>query len=104
MSSIFKEPTKDFYIRKADDSKTFRVSLDIDLSTRFSDWIDPDLLRINRADVVELDINNYKLEERGAGMFGTSQAFQNQRRRTVAESANSIRALVLGRNCEHRRS
>jgi len=39
---------KDFYIRKAEDSQTFRVALDIDLSTRFADWIDPDLLRINR--------------------------------------------------------
>lgn len=72
------QQTKDFYIRKADDSKTFRVSLDIDLSTRFSDWIDPDLLRVNRAEITKIDINNYKLEERGQGLFGTTQLFKVQ--------------------------
>ena len=70
--------TTDFYIRKAEDSQTFRVALDIDLSTRFSDWIDPDLLRINRPDVTLVSINNYKLEERGAGAFGMTQLFKDQ--------------------------
>ena len=70
--------SKDFYIRKAEDSQTFRVSLDIDLSTRFSDWIDPDLLRINRPDVTMVSINNYKIEERGAGAFGMSQLIKDQ--------------------------
>ena len=67
------EETKDYYIRRADESKTFRVTLDIDLSTKFSDWIDPDLLRINRPDVTQVSINNYKIEERGVGQFGMSQ-------------------------------
>jgi len=67
------EETKDFYIRRADESKTFRVTLDIDLSTKFSDWIDPDLLRINRPDVTQVSINNYKIEERGVGQFGLPQ-------------------------------
>ena len=61
---------KDFYMRRADQSQTFRVSLDIDLSTKFSDWIDPDLLRINRPDVTQVAINNYKMIERGVGRFG----------------------------------
>jgi hypothetical protein len=72
------EAEKDFYVRRADEVKTFRVSLDIDLSTRFSDWIDPDLLRINRPDVTEVSINNYKIEERGAGAFGMTQLFKAQ--------------------------
>ena len=69
---------KDFYIRKAEDSQTFRVSLDLDLSTKFSDWIDPDLLRINRPDVTQVSINNYKIEERGNGAFGMTQLFKDQ--------------------------
>lgn len=69
---------KEFYIRRADDSQTFRVSLNIDLSTKFSDWIDPDLLRINRPDVTQISINNYKIEERGAGAFGAPELFKDQ--------------------------
>ncbi len=69
---------KEFYMRRADDSQTFRVSLDIDLSTKFSDWIDPDLLRINRPDVTQISINNYKIEERGAGPFGAPELFKDQ--------------------------
>jgi len=68
----------DFYVRRADETKTFRVSLDVDLSTRFSDWIDPDLLRINSPDVTEVSINNYKIEERGAGAFGMTQLYKAQ--------------------------
>jgi len=69
---------KDFYIRRADDSQTFRVTLDIDLSTSFADWIDPDLLRISRADVSEVSINNYELKERGVGRFGMAGLSKSQ--------------------------
>ena len=71
-------PRNDFYIRRAEDSQTYRVSLDVDLSTRFSDWIDPDLLRISQNDVTFISIDNYKIEERGAGAFGRiKQLFKN---------------------------
>jgi hypothetical protein len=68
---VFERQTqaKDFYVRRADESQTFLASLDVDLSTRFSDWIDPDLLRVNSGDILRVAIDNYKIVEKGVGAF-----------------------------------
>ena len=54
---------KYYYVRRPDEQQTYKVKLDIDLSTRFSDWIDPDLLRVDRNDITRIQIDNYSLEE-----------------------------------------
>ena len=56
-------PEKYFYVRRPDEQQTYKVKLDIDLSTRFSDWIDPDLLRLDRNKLMRILIDNYSLEE-----------------------------------------
>src|SRR3990172_1110381 len=37
-----------YYVRRFDEKETYRAHLKIDLSTRFSDWIEPDLLKLDR--------------------------------------------------------
>lgn len=59
-----------YYVRRADETNVYRIPLDIELSTKFSDWIEPDLLQLNATDVVALDLDNYQIEERSSGMFG----------------------------------
>jgi len=59
-----------YYVRRADETNVYRIPLNIELSTKFSDWIEPDLLQLEAADVVQLDMNNYQIEERSSGMFG----------------------------------
>jgi hypothetical protein len=79
-----KESTQDFgnerpadefyYVRRPDEQQTYKVKLDIDLSTRFSDWIDPDLLRLDPAQLVRLDIDNYTLSEDPSSLGGGPRA------------------------------
>ncbi len=57
------ENEKYYFVRRPDEQQTYKVKLSIDLSTKFSDWIDPDLLRIQRSDITKISIDNYKLEE-----------------------------------------
>ncbi len=56
-----------YYVRRADESQTYTVPLRIDLSTKFSDWIDPDLLRVEAADIETINVRNYTLEEAVSG-------------------------------------
>ena len=67
------EPASDetfYYVRRADETNVYRIPLNIELSTKFSDWIEPDLLQMEASDVVQLEMNNYQIEERSSGMFG----------------------------------
>ena len=47
------------YVRRADEAETFTAELSIDISTRFTDWIKPDLLMMNSGDLKELVIEDY---------------------------------------------
>lgn len=59
-----------YYVRRADETNVYRIPLNIELSTKFSDWIEPDLLQVEATDVVQLEMNNYQIEERSSGVFG----------------------------------
>ena len=62
-----------YYVRRADETNVYRIPLNIELSTKFSDWIEPDLLQLEASDVVALDVNNYQIEERSSGLFGQAK-------------------------------
>jgi len=59
-----------YYVRRQDETNVYRIPLEIDLSTKFADWIEPDLLQIEASKVVSVKLNNYQIEQRGGGMFG----------------------------------
>ena len=59
-----------YYVRRQDESNVYRIPLQIDVSTKFADWIEPDLLQIEADKVVAVKLNNYQIEQRGGGMFG----------------------------------
>ncbi len=61
-----------FYVRVPDEKETYKARVQIDLSTRFSDWINPDLLKLEAADINRLEIDNYELAEASVAS-GTSQ-------------------------------
>jgi len=56
-----------FYVRHAEESQTYIVPLELDLSTKFSDWIDPDLLRFDTSNLSQITVRNYSLEEQSNG-------------------------------------
>jgi Domain of unknown function (DUF4340) len=58
--------TDTYYVRatKADDSNTiYLAKLKMDLSTKFGDWIEPDLLKVDRELLTEIRIDNYSIDE-----------------------------------------
>jgi hypothetical protein len=55
-----------YYVRatKADDPSTiYLANLKIDLSTKFGDWIEPDLLKVDRENLSDIKIDTYSIDE-----------------------------------------
>ena len=66
-----KNRTGYYYVRKPDEKSTYVAKLDIDVSTKFADWVETDLLKVERDDLRELTMNNYSIDEsRGAIVDG----------------------------------
>lgn len=57
------ETSDEFYVRHPEEDEVYIAALDIDLSTRFTDWIDTDLLDVFSSDFRELTINDYSFDE-----------------------------------------
>lgn len=54
-----------YYVRHPEKDDVYICSMTIDLSTKFSDWIDTDLLHINtQSDITQLAINDYSFDGR----------------------------------------
>ncbi len=51
------------YVRLPGKKRTYAVKVDVELSTRFADWIETDLLDLSSADVTSVGINNYSIDE-----------------------------------------
>ncbi|HAD61675.1 MAG TPA: hypothetical protein DCG12_20755, partial [Planctomycetaceae bacterium] len=56
------------YVRQAGSSATFIAELKIDVSAKFTDWIEPDLLKLSSSDVVKMTLDNYSINE-GQGLI-----------------------------------
>ncbi|MCM2373689.1 DUF4340 domain-containing protein [Aporhodopirellula aestuarii] len=55
-----------YYVRHPSEDETYIAELNIDLTTKFSDWIDTDLLDINTFDIVHVGLNDYQFDELNA--------------------------------------
>ena len=55
-----------YYVRHPSEDETYVATLDIDLSTRFADWIDTDLLDVNTSEIVHVGLNDYQFDELNA--------------------------------------
>ena len=64
-SEIENEESSFFYVRRPDEKQTYKVEMDVDLSTRFTDWIKPDLLRITQGDIRSVVVYNYEVVNGG---------------------------------------
>ncbi len=52
-----------YHVRRPDETRTYRAALDIDISTKFADWIEPGLLDVRRGDLREIVIDGYSIDE-----------------------------------------
>jgi len=50
-----------YYVRKPDDKKVYTAKLNIDLSTKFADWIESNLLKLQGDNIVEMMAHKYTL-------------------------------------------
>jgi hypothetical protein len=62
-----------FYVRVPDEKETYKARIRIELSTKFSDWINPDLLKLEASDINRLEIDNYELVEQNVPVGGRLQ-------------------------------
>lgn len=56
------DKTDQYYVRKPDDKITYITNLKIDLTTKFGDWIEPDLLMIEPASLRKLEIHDHSVD------------------------------------------
>jgi hypothetical protein len=61
-----------FYVRRPDEKETYRTRLEIKLSTKFADWIEPDLLKLDRDKLVQVVVNKYSIDESQSGITDVS--------------------------------
>jgi len=54
---------KHYYVRQPEKNPVFIAKMDADLSAKFSDWIEPDLLKVTQADIVKLIVDRYSVDE-----------------------------------------
>ncbi len=54
---------KQFYVRHPAEDEVYITTLDIDLSTKFTDWIETNLLELDSWKVTELQVNDYSFDE-----------------------------------------
>lgn len=52
------------FVRLPDQKRVYSVRMDIDLSTRFGDWIDNDLMMVEKDNITQVTIKNYSINER----------------------------------------
>ena len=52
-----------YYVRVPSESDVYIADVEIDLSTKFADWIEADLLKLNQSDVTEVIVNKYNIDQ-----------------------------------------
>lgn len=56
-----------FYVRQPEKNNVYIAEINADLSAKFSDWIEPDLLKVNQNDITQVIVDRYSIdEEQGA--------------------------------------
>jgi len=55
--------TGHYYVRQPDKNTVFIAKMSVDLSTKFADWIEPDLLKVNQPDISRILVNRYSVDE-----------------------------------------
>ncbi len=75
------------YVRKADRDQVYKVVVQTDkLSTKFGDWIEKDLLKLNPLDILSVQLNDYSSD--------ASLTAQGENRGRSATSAAGARSWI----------
>jgi hypothetical protein len=53
-----------YYVRHPEEKETYITELEVDISTKFSDWVEADLLKLDRDDLTKLEAKSTKVDGR----------------------------------------
>jgi hypothetical protein len=56
------------FVRVPDQKRVYTARMNLDLSTRFEDWIETDLLQLTATKISRIDINDYSIDERSGSV------------------------------------
>lgn len=57
------DTTDRYYVRNPEEEEVYIAECKMDLSAKFSDWIEPDLLKVTGDDITHLTIDDYSFDE-----------------------------------------
>lgn len=65
-----------YYVRQPEKNNVYIAEIGADLSAKFSDWIEPDLLKLNQTDIAKIVVDKYSVDEdKGEIIRGESLEF-----------------------------
>ncbi len=64
--------TDTYYVRKRDEKRVYGSKLTLDISTDFGQWIEKDLLRVKRDEIVKVMYDPYTVDENEGKVIGTN--------------------------------
>ena len=59
----YEDSDNQYYVRHPEEDETYIAELNINLSTKFGDWVNTDLLDFTNDNVLRLDLNDYSFDE-----------------------------------------
>lgn len=59
-----------YYVRRPDEKATYIAKVELQLSTKFADWIEPDLLKVSGFDLRHISVNNDSVDAEGRMVRG----------------------------------
>ncbi len=63
------------YVRVPDKNRVYATRMDIDISTKFSDWIEADLLLVDKDKIDEVTLKDYSINERTGSLQSRDNIF-----------------------------
>lgn len=76
---------KHYFVREPGKNTTYVAQMEVDLSAKFADWIEPDLLKVSQSDIVRVVLDNYSVnEEEGAIVPGEMLKFSMEKENAAA--------------------
>ncbi|MDA1211639.1 MAG: DUF4340 domain-containing protein [Planctomycetota bacterium] len=64
------DKSNEYYVRRADEKEVYRTKLAINLSTKFADWIEADLLKLERDTLKDIVVRKYSVDEQKMALTG----------------------------------
>ena len=79
-----------YYLRRADEDRFFLSEVKIELSTKFADWIEPDLLDLKKDDIQTILIDRYSVDESQGAIVPGEQSVLSRETATTDWSLKEI--------------